>query len=208
MTAAVALAAVLAAPQVAGAAPQDKQQVFDFATETPVAGAFSKLNRGEDGITAKIRTSATGGNAHTLWFVVFNAPQNCSDGVCGEDDIFNPDGSFNIGQINAARISVLWSQGGAVARPSGQLQLNGALNEGEFPGGPNQVVIGRADDGALVGISPVTGLEDASAAEVHTVVQDHGPAQADPAMLQTQLSQFQGACNTACVDIQFAIHAP
>jgi hypothetical protein len=202
-----ALAVVgLASP--ASAAAGDKTQVFDFATAEPISGAYSALVRGEDRIGSRIRTWAVAGDAYTLWYVIFNAPQECSDGACGGDDIFNSDGSFNVDQIEAARISVLWGNAGAVAKPSGRLSLGGSLSVGEVPDEPNQVVIGRGEDGALVPLGVVTGLEDSQAAEVHVVIQSHGAAHEDPELLHEQLTTFGGACNPACGDFQFAVHLP
>lgn len=203
-----ALLAAMAAPQAAVAAPRDKQQLFDFATGEPIAGAFSMLDRGDNAVASKIRSAATPGHAMTYWYVIFNRPQSCSGGACGEDDIFVggvPAGGFNFSQISAARISVVYGGDGALVNPGGRVALDGGLAEGVVPTGSVPVVIGRTADGALVP-GPVTGLEDAQAAEIHIVLQDHGTAQTDPARLARQLSGFQTECNPACVDVQFAVH--
>jgi hypothetical protein len=55
---------------------------------------------------------------------------------------------------------VVWGSAGATANPAGRLKLDGALGAGELPHGPRQVVIGRAEDGALVPLGVVTGLEN------------------------------------------------
>jgi hypothetical protein len=207
------MTAVVAWPQAALAAPKDKANVFDFATGEPVAGAFAMLDRADDRVATKVRTHAAGGNAYTLWYVIFNAPEACSDGVCGEDDVLdfgddNPFFPFNADQIEAARISVVWGNTGAVANAAGRLKLDGGLAVGEVPDGPQQILVGRAEDGALAGLSPVTGLEDAARAEIHLVVQDHGAAHDDPELLNMQLTQFEGACNPHCADVQYAVHLP
>lgn len=211
-TAAVVALLVVGLGHPAGAAPKDKVPMHDFATGEPVTGAFSMLERAEDSIATKIRTGDIGGNAYTAWYVIFNAPAECSDGVCGEDDIFNepgnPGAGFNADQIEAARISVVFGNAGAVANAAGRLQLDGGLAEGEVPAGPNQVVIGRSEDGALVPLGVVTGLEDAVEAELHIVLLDHGAAHEDPAKLEMQLTRFNGACNPDCRDAQFAVHLP
>jgi hypothetical protein len=202
----VLLAAV--APQAAVAAPPDKQPLRDFATGAPVTGAFSMLSRSDDSVTSKIRSSATPGHAVTFWYVIFNLPENCNTGACGEDDIFvggDPSAGFNFDQIEAARISVVYGGDGDVVNPGGRVALDGGLAEGEVPTGSVPVVIGHPDDGALVP-GPVTGLEDAENAEIHIVLQDHGTAQTDPDLLSQQLSGFQTACNPDCVDVQFAVH--
>lgn len=54
----------------------------------------------------------------------------------------------------------------------------------------------------------VTGLEDPRGAVIIGVLQDHGAAHADPELLERQLTSFQGACNPACEETQFAVHVP
>jgi hypothetical protein len=95
-----------------------------------------------------------------------------------------------------------------VANPAGRLKLDGALGTGEVPDGPNQVAIGRAEDGALVPLGVVTGLEDPHGAAIIVVLQDHGAAHEDPDALERQLTSFQGACNPECEDVQIAAHVP
>ncbi|HEX2233304.1 MAG TPA: hypothetical protein VHG69_08065 [Thermoleophilaceae bacterium] len=208
----VAAGALIAASQAASAAPKDRVAVLDESTRAPITGAFSMLNRADDGITTKVRTRARPGHAHTLWYVIFNAPENCSDGACGDDDIFidpsDHSAGFNAAQIAATHASVVWGNAGAVANPAGRLKLDGALGTGEVPDGPKQVVIGRGADGALVPLGVITGLEDPDRAAIIVVLQDHGAAHDDPELLEGQLTSFQGACNPACEDTQFAVHVP
>jgi hypothetical protein len=86
--------ALVASSQPASAAPKDKVEVLDGATlddpsrePEPVPGAFSMLDRSERAIATKLRTRARPGHAHTLWYMIFNSPENCSDAACGDDDI-------------------------------------------------------------------------------------------------------------------------
>lgn len=207
-TGVTALLLVMVAPPAAIAGPPDKQPLHDFATDEAVTGAFSMLDRSDDAITSKIRTTATSGHAATIWYVIFNAPDNCNTDGCGEDDIFvggDPANGFDLAQIEAARVSVVYGGDGEVVNPGGRVALDGGLAEGEVPTGSVPVVIGDPDDGALVP-GPVTGLEDAQTAEVHIVLQDHGQAHDDPELLEDQLSGFNTACNPGCVDFQYAIH--
>jgi len=205
--------------QAASAAPKDKVDVLDGATlddpsqePEPIAGAFSMLDRTDQRITTKVRTRARPGHAHTLWYVIFNAPQRCSDGGCGDDDVFvdpsDHSAGFNAAQIAATRASVVWGNAGAVANRAGRLKLEGALGTGEVPDGPRQVVIGRGEDGALVPLGVATGLENPHDAVIIAVLQDHGAAHDDPELLEQQLTSFQGACNSACEDAQIAVHVP
>lgn len=73
--------ALSAGSQAAGAAPKDRVAVLDESARAPVTGAFSMLERVDRGIATKVRTRARPGHAHSLWFVIFNALQNCSDAV-------------------------------------------------------------------------------------------------------------------------------
>lgn len=66
---------------------EDNVDVFEFGTGERVTGAFSTLDGTDEGMATKIRTRGNQGHALTLWYVIFNAPENCSDGVCGEDDV-------------------------------------------------------------------------------------------------------------------------
>lgn len=203
---AAAVLFVALSPQSAGASEPDKQPIHEFATGEPIADTFSMLRRGDDSVTSKIRTAATPGHVVTIWYVIFNAPDQCNTGGCGNDDVFVAPGQFNAAQIEAARISVVYGGDGDVVNNGGRVALDGGLAEGQVPVGTNQVVIGRADGEALVPLSPVTGLEDAQGAEIHIVLQDHGPAHDTQEMLDAQLTQFRGACNDTCEDVQFAVH--
>lgn len=207
----IAVAAIVWS-QAASAAPKDKAAVLDAATQEQVVSAFSMLDRTAAGIATKVRTRVGAGRAHTLWYVIFNAPEHCSDAVCGQDDIFvdprDHAAGFNAAQIAATRASLVSGGTGAVSNRAGRLKLDGGLEVGEVPAGPKQVVIGRGEDGALVPLGVVTGLEDARRAVIIVVVQDHGPAHRDAGLLQEQLTSFEGACNPRCADVQFAVHAP
>jgi hypothetical protein len=136
--------------QAASAAPKDKVDVLDGATlddpsqePEPIAGAFSMLDRTDQGITTKVRTRARPGHAHTLRSVIFNAPQRCSDGGCGDDDVFvdasDHSAGFNAAQIAATRASVVWGERRSGGQPSGTPQARGCLGTGEVPGGPRQL---------------------------------------------------------------------
>lgn len=204
-------------PQAATAAEvvRDKQPVYDFATGEAIPDSRSVLWRidDEDGdveerIASRVRTTATPRHIVTIWYVVFNAPDECNTDGCGEDDIFvggDPANGFDLDQIEAAEVSVVFGGDGGVVWRDGRLRLHGGLGEGEVPDGEHQVVIGHPDDGSLVS-SPVTGILDVEESEVHLVLQDHGRRHRDPDLRAQQLTQFHGACNPECVDIQFAVH--
>ncbi len=178
-------------------------QLFSDASE--VEGAWSTLTRYENGVAMTLHTSGlTPGNVVTAWWVIFNAPENCSDGACGENDIFIPDEAgevivgengpeLNMEQIEAAQISVLGATGNLIP-DNGEGHFAAWLGVGEAPG----VLFGPA-------------LQNASGAEIHLILQDHGPMQEDA--FDTQITTFQGGCDPAfpnepCQDVQFAMHLP
>jgi hypothetical protein len=53
-------------------------------------------------------------------------------------------------------------------------------------------VIGRAEDGALVPLGVVTGLEDPHGAVIIAVLQDHGAAHDEPELLEVQADLVPG----------------
>jgi hypothetical protein len=223
--AAAALLALVFTVSAAGATGEpDKQPMLGVETgvaglgpSEPITGSFSALRRGDDRVTTQIRTASTPGLAISLWYVIFNAPEQC-DAACGLDDILLMDGDGNLvldaddqpilnqAQIDAARISIVYGGDGALVNPGGRLKLDGGLREGEIPTELGQVVVGHPDDGPVFGPGVVTGLEDAQNAEIHPVLQHHGQAHDDPDLQEQQLTTFFGACNPECGDDQFAVH--
>ncbi|HMB89542.1 MAG TPA: hypothetical protein VKP65_01760 [Rhodothermales bacterium] len=142
--------------------------------------------------------------AITVWWVVFNEPENCATSPCGEPDIFDP----------AVRSDVLYAAGHVTGRGN-HVNFAAQLKVGDASGSIMPFF------NALLGLNlPSVGLEDASGAEVHLVVRTH--QQALPAYLPDMIQTFNGGClyppgvptdfgepgpNT-CMDIQFAIHQP
>ncbi|MBI4201762.1 MAG: hypothetical protein HY532_01425 [Chloroflexi bacterium] len=173
------------------------------------AGGVSLLSRdGENGQVSSMinATHLMPGAAYTYWWVVFNNPQNCSAPGCGEDDLFNEDGTLNVAQINAVGISVLGGNG-EIANRGGRATFTGTLMEGDA--GELDVVIGP---GGIFDFPWL--LEDALTAEIHIVVRNHGPALSGAA-LEGQLTTFAGNCigldpdgTFMCADEQFAVHMP
>ena len=66
-------------------------------TDAVVEDAEAILVRMHHGLSMTISTTGLEpGNVYTIWWVIFNAPENCSDSVCGPDDVFlmNDEGQF------------------------------------------------------------------------------------------------------------------
>ncbi len=172
--------------------------------ETPVGR--SVLTRTEAGVSAQLRTSGLEPReAVTLWWVVFNTPEGCSD-ACGENDIFiggDPAAGLYLDGIAAADIVVAYG-GRAIANRHGSATIAASLREA---GSVREV---------LFGAEPT--LKDSEAAEIHLVLRSHGPAV--PGMIDEQLGSYAGGCLVflhppaipdevgECADIQFAVHLP
>ena len=166
--------------------------VYRFTDQSEVAGAYSQLTRMDGMVAAELVTSGLEPmTPYTLWWVVFNRPENCLE-ACDEDDIFNADGTLNLNP--AADISILFADG-AMTSVTGGVSFSAVLPEGRTLG---EVVVGH-------------GLQDAENAEIHLVVRYHGALEATRAY--EQLSTFEpspvlgGSC-TDCSDVQFAVHQP
>jgi hypothetical protein len=120
----VAMVAGLAAVILGGASAfadssTQTSMMHNFLDASEIGGTEATLIRMNGGVHVTVDTvGLTPGNAVTAWFVVFNSPENCSGGECGEDDIFmlDGDGKFilnsdgtppvNMDFITAANISV------------------------------------------------------------------------------------------------------
>lgn len=178
----------------------DTQSMFDFADGSSVPG-HSNLTRTENGEDVFVLVEAEGlvpGDAHTLWFVVFNQPQNCSD-TCGEDDIFLESGELNAAGVQAAEIGI-GNATGNIAKADGTIELGGHL-EREGGDAGHQILFPAGLDGdSLLTV-------DGNDAEVHVILQSHGNARGGKKLLE-QLSMVDANCTPTCADLQAAIHLP
>jgi len=164
----------------------------------------SILIRGKRGVWAKYRSNKlTPGYIYTLWWVIWNRPENCATpGQCIDTDFANPD----------VEVELLYASGRYIGR-NGKTTLYARL---------------RVDDDSesvnnLFGLPPAGGLQKGNTfpAEVHLVLRSHGPA--IPGMIYEQISSYEGGCTDPfaiapfteipdavgeCGDIEFSIHAP
>jgi hypothetical protein len=169
-------------------------EVFTFADEAVVRGAWSQLIRTDNGIAMDLHTfDLDPGSAYTVWWVIFNTPQGCSpapDGtpMCGEDDIFDERG--RVSPNPDATISVTWATSNIIG-DEGFGNFSAWLQKGHAMG---EVLFGP-------------GLEDPRGAEVHLVVRSHGRASNYRNALYVQLNSSEPRCR-ACKDQQFSIHMP
>ena len=201
----VGVAFAFAAQKVAGAA-DTTVAVQNFSDASEVKDATAVLTRLKSGVSMQLSTiGLTPQDAVTIWWVVFNAPGNCSDGECGENDIFNldADGEFilnddgsppiNGAGVEAVQISVLRADG-HVIDSGGKAEFRSRLPVGDV----SEAIFGG-------------GLQEPMAAEVHLVVRTHGPSAAGN--VDNMLYSINGGCegafpNPPCADVQFAIFKP
>lgn len=166
----------------------------------------SRLHRYDDHVSMKFRTSELmAREAITIWWVVFNNPDGCSD-PCGPDDVFvDGDASLGLDQAAIDRADVVAGYaGGKLTNRAGRLMIRSSLAEG------------ATGEDLILGTPPL--LKDSRAAEIHLVARTHGPA--IPGMLEEQLGSYAGGCTAfllpgtyptgvgGCADIQSSIHLP
>ncbi len=146
----------------------------------------SKLVRNQNGVSLTLNTSELEpGSAETVWWIVFNNPEECVDG-CNGEDLSN----------EAVNGDVIYAAGNVVGG-NGTANFAAHLNEGDNDGSIFMGGFGFAG----------SGLIDAETAEIHLVVRSHG--QAIPGMIDEQIHTFNGGCPpNICGDVQFSIHEP
>ena len=135
-------------------------------------------------LVAPLSLAQSLGDSYTLWGIVFNEPQNCSDGICDEDDVkVNP----------VPPKTAVFYLGGLRVPPNGLAALGAYL----------------AEDSSYGAMAPFPGqmLESSDDAEIHLVLKTHGGYV--PGVADDQLTTFGEACTTRdCEDIQFAVFPP
>lgn len=200
----VALGTSLAQQEQTNVPINSTSTVHRFADGSEVEGAWATISRTNAGVVGTMHTSdLTPEDVVTMWWVVFNVPQNCSD-ACGDDDIFVVDengelvigengAELNVEQIEAAQISVIGATGNVIGE-NGEGHFSAVLSIGENP----NVVFGPS-------------LMYPMSAEIHYVLRTHGPVNSDT--LDEQIIFINGGCeaewpNTPCQDVQFAVNQP
>lgn len=164
-----------------------------------IEGANSTYYATENGISVTFDSAGlTPGHAVTLWIVIFNHPENCSnpmgDFMCGSADLIHAGGDPSVE-------GGLVGGGGHVIGPDGEFHAGTYLAVGDMS---------NISQGA-------PGLTNPLGAEVHLVIRDHGPV--NPETLEDQLTTFGGECMSppegegvegdySCVNLQFAVHQP
>lgn len=193
------LAVVLSAFALSGAIPARAEPaersiagVQLFLNTTLVPGGWSSLVRTDRGINMTLHTTDLPPNsADTVWWVIFNAPQNCAHPMagnrCGLGDIFsNP----------AAEPSVLYAAG-HVLDAEGVGNFGGHLKLGDTSGCVPAAIPPHFPCNA--------GLTNPRGSDVMLVVRSHGDP--IPGMVDAQISTFAGGCQiNVCANLQASYH--
>ena len=167
-------------PVAAGAATSESTSpMLVFGTSDEVPGAFSVVYRNDTGVAMRIDTRALPEGTYTVWFVIWNDPAECATLPCGLADIGVPGSAIG------------FATGGLVPSRNGKFTPAAGLTVGD----PTNMLFGT-----------LTAPHDA---EVHLVVQWHGPIVPELVHAQIQ-SPPGGACHpdTGCPDLQSSIHEP
>lgn len=132
-----------------------------------VEGAAASIVRNDNGIRYRLNTAGmTPGNVYTLWLVVVNEPGECDPSPCtGPDVLTNADTRSQVGYAAG--------------------HLAGSSGTGTFAG---HVAVGSLD-----GWFPDRALESSHDAEIHLVINDHGPAVRGA--VADMLSTYRGGCS-------------
>lgn len=160
--AAVVLAVVLGSvgAQAGQADPSETYGIYrmeDAVLTDPVQGAAAEIVRHDDRVEFTLTTTELQRHAYTVWLIVYNFPQACTDPDtengrdfrCGQGDMLNL----------AAGFSIMYGAGHEVAVSQDRFDT--------FTGSRDRL----DPDGVLVG----PGLVDPRGAEIHLIVRDHGP---------------------------------
>jgi hypothetical protein len=183
----------------------NKQTVVIFDVVNGVEAGTSTLHRNNNGITVNFKaTGLIPGHAYTVWWVIWNNPENCNTpGACEDIDFGNAD---------AVQVELMYATGHVVGN-SGKGNFGAHLNENDASGTINP----------LFGLPTYGGLADAQKAEVHMVLRSHGPK--IPGIVNEQIGSYLGGCPQAfpygfppfseipdeageCGDIYASIHQP
>jgi len=162
----------------------------------------SKLIRGRRGIWTRYRSNVlTSGYVYTLWWAIWNNPENCATpGQCIDTDLGNPD----------TGVEFMYATGRLI-RQNGIGTFYARLKAGDDSGSIN----------ALFGLPSAGGLQKGNTfnAQIDLLLRSHGPA--IPGMIYEQVSGYAGGCTNPfeippfteipdeegeCAEIEFSVH--
>lgn len=132
-----------------------------------VEGAQAELFTTEDGATMNFRTAELENNhIYTVWWVVINDPDACSESPCPTSEI--------LGTPDVIEADVTWGDGILVS-DEGRMEFAAHLPAGEMAESWFD-----------------SGFTNPTDAEIHIVINDHGPL--IPDMAANMLNTYRGGC--------------
>lgn len=176
--AAVLVLMAVAVPVWGASADLQRADVHRLSDLSAVQSASAQLTRTDSGVSFNLRTSGfEPGHVATVWWVVFNNPDQCDNPIpaiganCNLPDLFDPD-------VEAA---VMFAAGNVVGQ-SGRTSFGGHLQRGQV-----------TTTHPLFADSP--GLIHPRTAEIHLVDRTHGPLIRE--LVRGMLTTFEGGCTPA-----------
>jgi hypothetical protein len=142
-------------------------------------GAVSTIIRNEQGVTITVHTTNLDPGPHTVWMLIWNAPENCAgEGPVACSPAVDTPESVAFGA-------------GAIVGASGKGNFGFRLNMGDTSG--------------VIGGAVQAGLTNPLGAEIHAVIADHG--EIIPGEIQQQLSSpADSGCGGPCPIVQGVAH--
>ena len=156
----------------------DTSPLYRISNNSEVLGAYSKLVRTTDGITLTLHTSDLPRGAYTVWWVIENHPEFCTERPCTLDD-------ENIPAVQSSLVNA----SGRVVGKLGNGNFGAWLGVGDT--GNRQVLFGP-------------GLVNPMGADVYLVVRYHGPVV--PELMPAQINFFEICAPSGCSDEQIGFH--
>lgn len=161
----------------------------------------STLYRNKNGITVNFKAKNLYPGAYTIWWVIWNNPEDCGiPNECADSD------------FGFVEVEVLYA-GGHVVGNNGKGNISAHLKAGDVSGSINDLFELPAAGGLQAG--------NTFDAEVHIVLRTHGPKV--PGLVNEQISSYAGGCDTPflippftaypdeigqCADIAAAVFSP
>lgn len=156
--------------------------------EREVVG-HAKLVRSSNGARIEIKTTELGEDvAYTVWWIIFNNPEECDDDGCNATDFGNPKVEASVLYATGRVADAEWDGKGTFRAflPVGLVLLNRT---------PDQ------DGRERQRLGP--GLQNPWKAEIHFIIRCHGLASTGAALIE-QIGTFNGGCpgGVGCFDAQ------
>ncbi len=193
-----------------GVPAETRAEVIRFSDMEVVEGARAGLLREADAVRTRTHTTELPHrDVVTLWWVIFNNPEECEHGAgqmaCGEMDLFDgPDGPTGV------EPSCVYADGSIVGK-NRTARYHDRLTMGEVRDSCIDHFVGAFEE--VEGKD--YGLTNPAGAEIHLVMRSHGPL--IPGRVPEQRSTFAGGCEEflppgveelapgECSDLQFAV---